>query len=131
MSTRSGSSITKRVRRILLGDTLPTVDALDDEVVLHVPGGTGLSGQYQGADAVLGFCAHLDRLTAGTMRFVPTRELDEADSRVVFEGRMSGSIRHGQVDTGATHVFMLRAGRIREIWLLYEDQGRVDEFWTG
>lgn len=36
MSTRSGSSITKRVRRILLGDTLPTVDALDDAVVLHV-----------------------------------------------------------------------------------------------
>lgn len=104
---------------------------LDGEVVLHVPGRTGLSGRYQGADAVRGLCAHVSQLTAGTLRFEPSRVLDETDDLILIEGRVRGSHPRAEMDTAAVHVLSLRAGRIREVWLFNEDQGLVDEFWAS
>lgn len=131
MLTRVGSGATESLRRILLGYRSPIAASLDDAVVLHVPGGSGLSGEYQGAEAVLGLCIRMDRLTAGTMRFAPSGMLNEGDDAVVVEGRVSGTHQNVQLDARAVHVFSIRGGRIAEIWLFNEDQQRVDAFWLS
>lgn len=129
MATRPGSSATTWLRRVLLGDAPSLVETLDDAVVLHVPGSTGLSGEFQGAEAVLGLCAHMNQLTAGTIRFSPFRMLGETHGIVIIEGTVSGARGRSQLESRAVHVFLYRSDRIREIWLFYEDQSRVDEFW--
>ncbi len=42
-----------------------------DDIVFHYPGRNQVSGDYQGADAVLGFFGRVAELTGGTFRAVP------------------------------------------------------------
>jgi len=99
--------------------------------LLHVPGRSGLAGQYQGGEAILGLARRMADLTSGTLQFSSSRVLTADDQAIVLFGRVNAT-RHGtRLDTDVVHVFTLRNGEIREIWILHENQDHVDEFWTA
>jgi ketosteroid isomerase-like protein len=104
---------------------------LDEASLLHVSGRSGLAGHYQGGDAILGLLRRMAELTDGTLRFRPSRVLTANESAIVVCGRATAS-RHGRrLDSEEVHVVSLRDGKVREIWIFHEDQGRIDEFWAA
>ena len=103
--------------------------ALDDAAVLHVPGRSGVSGVYQGREAILQFLERMADLTYGTLRFVPTRTFSTDDEMLVVCGHASAQRQTRQLDTGTAYVVLLREGSVREMWLAHQDQASFDDFW--
>ena len=120
-----------------LYDALVGKDVLADEVVvdeaslLQVPGRSGLAGQYQGGEAILGLPRRMAELTDGTLRFNPSRVLTADDHTIVVLGRASAARQGRRLDADEVHVLSLRDGKVREIWVYHQHQDHVDAFWTG
>ncbi len=120
------------LRQSLRNGDLPEVEsALDDATVLHMPGGSGLAGDYQGREPILALFARMVDLTGGTCRFSPTRVLTETSTALIVDGTESAARGSRELRTAALYVFSLSDQTIREIWVLHEEQQRVDEFWAG
>jgi len=103
---------------------------LDESSLLHVSGRSGLAGHYQGGDAILGLLRRMAELTDGTLRFRPSRVLTADDKAIVVCGRATATRQGMRLDTEEVHVVSLKDGKAREIWILHEDQNRIDEFWA-
>ena len=116
---------------LLTNDLLAAERALDDATVLHLPGRSGLAGDYQGREPILALFARMTKLTGGTCRFLPSRVLAESNTALVVRGTQSAVRGARRLSSTAVHVFSLGDHTIREIWILHEEQQRVDEFWTG
>ena len=104
---------------------------LDDASLLHVPGSSGLAGDYQGREAILGLLKRMAELTEGTLQFSLSKVLTEDDRAIVLLGRASATRKRKRLDTDVVHVLSLRDGRVRDIWIFHQNQDHVDEFWTG
>jgi ketosteroid isomerase-like protein len=104
--------------------------AFDDASLLRMPGKSGLAGHYQGRDAIVGLYERMSRLTDGTMQFTPSRVISENDQAIVVFGREHASRDGRELDTDAIHIVVLRERRVGEVWVLHQDQDRVDEFWA-
>lgn len=116
----------------LAGKDVPAGAAvLDDGSLLHVPGRSGLAGQYQGKEAILGLFRWMAELTDGTMRFNPTRVLTSDEQAIVLLGRINAVRRGKRLDTNEVHVLSLIDGKVREIRTFHQNQDHVDDFWTG
>lgn len=103
--------------------------SLEDASLLHVPGSSGVAGTYQGREAILRLLQRMTDLTAGTLRFVPTRTFTTDDQMIVVCGHASATRQTKQLNTGTAYVVLLREGRIREMWLAHQDQADFDDFW--
>jgi hypothetical protein len=116
----------------LVGKHIAAAEAvLDDASLLHMPGRSGLAGQYQGGEAILGLLRRMAELTDGTIQFSPSAVLTANDRAIVVHGRTNAT-RHGKrLDTDEVHVLSLRDGNVREIWIYHQNQDHVDEFWTA
>ena len=102
---------------------------LDDRSVLHVPGVSGLAGEYEGREAI---CALLDRMSAtteGTLSFETTRTTVASIGRVRLCGNVSGGRGGRSLVTTATLESELSGVHIREAWLSCADQPAWDAFW--
>lgn len=116
----------------LVGKAVPAVEAvLDEASLLHVPGSSGLAGEYQGEEAILGFLKRMAQLTDGTLQFRSSRVLTADDQTIVLCGQARATRRGKELDTDEVHVLSLRDGKIRELWIFHQNQDHVDEFWTG
>lgn len=116
--------------RALAGvDGSTTPELLDDGTLLHVPGRSGVAGQYQGRGAILGLLRDLTELTEGTLRFIPSGTFTADDQMIVVCGHSSASRQTKRLDTGTACVVLLRNGRVREMWLAHQDQADFDDFW--
>jgi len=102
---------------------------LDETSLLHLPGRSGFSGQYQGGGAILELLQHMADLTDGTLRFRPSRTLT-SNKHTIVRGHTSAAGRGTQLDTNTVHLLSLRGDRVCEIWIFHENQDRVDEFWA-
>ena len=69
----------------------PLAARLDDASVLHVPGLSGLGGDYQGSDAIVGLLRGMAAATDGTLRFEVGRSLMSRPDTLRVEGRLSGT----------------------------------------
>lgn len=98
--------------------------------LVHVPGTSGIGGLYQGSEAIAGLARRLRHVTEGTLQFRPTARLTDDGGIVIVWGRTTARRGNRRLETGTSHVGLLRCGRIREAWLLYEDQRQFDEFWS-
>ncbi len=103
---------------------------LDDASLLHIPGNTGLAGDYQGREAILGLLRRMAELTGGTLQFSPSKVVIEDDQAIVLLGRVSAIRKAKRLDTDVVHVFSLRDGKVREIWIFHQNQDHVDRFWS-
>lgn len=104
---------------------------LDDATILHVPGTTGLAGDYQGRGPILALYARMAELTGDTLRFVPSRILADTDRVIVVIGTEVASRRDRHLETEAIRIYALRDRMVREIWVCHDDQRRVDAFWNA
>ena len=132
MSERSTLRVAEWLREALKeGDLIAAQAAFDDASLLRMPGKSGLAGLYQGRDAIVGLYERMSRLTDGTLQFTPSRLISENDQTIVVFGR-ERAIREGrELDTDAVHIVLLRDRRVGELWVLHENQDRVDEFWSN
>jgi ketosteroid isomerase-like protein len=105
-------------------------DILDEATLLHIPGRSGLAGQYQGREAILGLLRRMTELTEATLRFAPARTLTADDQMIVLYGRSSASRQAKRLDTETAYVAWLRDGRVREIWIAHRDQAQFDNLWS-
>lgn len=103
---------------------------LDERSLLHVPGTSGLAGDYQGRDAIVGLLDRIAELAGGTFRFAPTTVVADDERALVVVGRVTGSRAGGHVATDAVHVASLQDGLVREVWIFYADQDQVDALWS-
>jgi hypothetical protein len=103
---------------------------LDDASVLHVPGESGLAGDYHGGDAILALVGRMVELTDGTLRFEASRYANERRQGVLLRGRVTASRRGRRLDTSVDLLISRRGDRLREIWIAHADQSQVDYFWA-
>jgi hypothetical protein len=109
---------------------MPAVQAFfADDIVWHAPGRNPLSGDYKGAQEVLGFLGKAMEMTAGSFS-LEVHDLLADDEHgvalVVARGQREGkSLEDRQV-----HVLHLQGGKVTEFWAHPGDQYAVDEFWS-
>lgn len=103
---------------------------LDDTSALHIPGSSGLAGEYQGREAIVGLAEHMVELTSGTLKFCDRFCVQVEDGTIRLRGRSTATRRGRQLDTELELVVLLGPVSVRAMWLNHPDQSHVDEFWS-
>ena len=101
-----------------------------DSSLLHVPGTSGLSGDYQGAQAIRGVLDQMSRLTGDTLHFRLSRVV-ATENHAILWGRLIARSRRAELNTPSAHVLEIGDGAVSEAWMFNEDQEAVDRLWTG
>src|SRR5258708_29002508 len=98
--------------------------------VWHVPGDNPRSGDYSGAEQVLGLFGSLFETTGGTFRAHLTN-ITGKDDLVIGVGRASGS-RNGKTmdEEPYAHVARIKDGKMAEAWIVNLNQDKVDQFYS-
>ena len=120
-----------RYGALLDGDMSAAALVLDDASILHVPGRSGLAGDYQGREAILGFFGRMAEYTHDTLRFGSSRLVTEDDHVLVLQGHISAAATKTHLDMDVIHALSLRGDKIQEVWLFSLNQDDFDEFWSG
>ena len=114
-----------------LGTDVPAVEeVLDEASLLHLPGRSGLAGEYQGEEAILGLLERMVQLTDGTLQFRSSGVITADGQTIVLCGQTHATRGGKELDTEEVHVLSLRDGKIRELWIFHQNQDQVDEFWS-
>lgn len=114
----------------LAGEDAAAAAVLDDGSLLHVPGRSGLAGEYQGREAILGLRRRMVELTEGTLRFSPPKVITGDDPAIFLLTRAHASREGKRLDTDVMHVVTSRDCRLREMWIFHPNQCHVDGFWS-
>ena len=124
---------TVRVRyaALLSGDVSAAAGVIDDASVLHVPGRSGLAGDYQGEEAIVGVLGRVAEYTHDTLWLGSPSLVAEDDRVLVLQGRISATAASNRLDTDVIHALSLRGDKIREAWLFSLNQDDFDELWSG
>ena len=120
-----------RYDALLAGDTSAAALVLDDASIFHVPGRSGLAGDYQGKEAILGLFGRMVEYTHDTMRLGSPRLMARDGRVLVLQGHISATAARTQLDTDVIHALSLRGDKIQEAWLFSLNQDDFDDFWTG
>jgi hypothetical protein len=102
----------------------------DDASLLHVPGRSGLAGEYQGGDSILGLLELMARLAKGRLEYSPFRVF-VVNPHAVIWSHLSAGCPDKVLDTDTVHVLSIDGATLREIKVFYEDQDLVDRFWIS
>jgi ketosteroid isomerase-like protein len=123
--------IRNRYDALLAGDVSAAAVVFDDASVLHVPGRSGLAGDYQGEEAIVGVLGRMAEYTHDTLQFGSPKLMAEDAHILVLRGHISATVARTQLDTDVIHVLSLRGNKIQEAWLFSLNQDDFDEFWSG
>jgi len=116
---------------LLAGNAPAATVVLDDASILHIPGMSGLAGDYQGKEAILGLFARMAEVTDGTARFDSPRLVTHDDRVIVLRGRMTAGRIDSRLDTEVIHALSLRGDTIQEAWVFSLNEDAFDEFWCS
>ena len=125
------STVRVRYDALLAGDVSAAAALLDDASVLHVPGRSGLAGDYQGEEAILGVLGRMAEYTHDTLRLGSLGLVAEDAHVLVLQGHISATATKSRLDTDVIHALSLRGDKIKEAWIFSLNQDDFDEFWTG
>ena len=100
-----------------------------DDAVWHVSGRSRLSGDYQGADEILGYFRQTMELTEGNFQ-VELHDVVANDNHVVGLHHASGQRGDKRLESNEALVFHLRDGRVTEVWQLFEDPYQAEDFFS-
>jgi len=120
-----------RYNALLSGDLSAAAVVLDDASVLHVPGRSGLAGDYQGQEAIVGLLGRMAEYTHGTLHLGSPTPVAEDVHVLVLQGHISATATRTRLDTDVIHALSLRGDKIQEAWIFSLDQDDFDEFWAG
>jgi uncharacterized protein len=100
-----------------------------DDFVFHYPGRNQLSGDYEGAEAVVGLFGKIGQLTGGTFRSVPFAFLPGPDYVAILT-RASGEIDGKRLeDEVFIQITRVKDGKIAETWIYAWDTQELDDYW--
>jgi len=112
------------------GDTEALAGYFDEDIVWHVAGSHGLSGDYSGRPAVLDDLARAQDAAGGTLSLAPI-EVVASDEHVALFVRVTGERLGKALDVELVEMFKVSPdGRWAEFWSMANDQSQVDEFWS-
>ena len=100
-----------------------------DDIVWHFPGTSPISGDYHGADEVLGWLGKNFELSGGTLKVEPHDVLAN-DDHVVALIRVTAQREGKSLDDNSVQVFHVQDGKATEVWLNPMDQQASDDFWS-
>lgn len=103
---------------------------LDEDTLLHVPGGSGLAGDYQGRDAICGLLDRMRQASHGTLRFETVCTTAGTGGCVRLRGRLHGQRLQRSLRMTACIEALVAGATIREAWLACSDPPAWDEFWA-
>lgn len=116
---------------LLAGDISAAALVLDDASIFHIPGRSGMAGDYQGKEAILGLLGRMAEYTHDTLQLGSPRLVTEDGRILVLQGHISATAARAQLDTDVIHALSLRGDKIQEAWLFSLNQDAFDEFWAG
>lgn len=109
------------------------IDALlalmDDDIVVQIPGQSGIAGSYRGQEATLGLLGKLSELSQGTYTF-HVQTITASEDVAAAVGRATGSARGKDLDQEVVHVLDIGGGRVASLRCFFGDQAMTDEFWS-
>jgi uncharacterized protein len=108
------------------GDPGRVVETLAADAILHVPGRTGLSGPYQGREAILGFLRRLAQLSRGTFRFHGDRVLADGELAIVI-GRVGWDRQARRQTVPAILEVTIQREEVVRLRVFHDDQPAVDQ----
>ena len=103
---------------------------LDEETLLHMPGASGLDGEYQGRQAICGLMDRLTTSTRGTLRFETVCSGARGDDHVWLRGQISGYRLEHSLETTASLEVTVADDSLREVWLACTNLVAWDDFWS-
>jgi hypothetical protein len=107
----------------------PLVARLDDASVLSVPGLSGLGGDYQGREAIVGLLRRMAAATNRTLRFQAQGTLVSQRGALHIEGRLAGT-RDGRLFGTTVSVDATLDGQmLRSITIECSDRSTWDTLW--
>jgi len=100
------------------------------DIVWHQGGKNQTSGDFRGADAVIGLFGKLFQLTDGTFK-VEVHDLLASEEHVVVLARVDArrggkTLQHGEY----SHICHFRDGKLSEAWIVDVDPYELDEFFA-
>lgn len=99
------------------------------DIVWHSPGRNPLSGDYRGADDVIGLFVKQFELTDGTVK-VELHDVLSSDDHAVALGTFSAERNGKSIKEPYAHVFHITDGRVTESWIVDYDPYKGDEFFA-
>jgi ketosteroid isomerase-like protein len=111
---------------IARGDRAALARVVADDVIVHVPGRSPLSGELRGRGA---FAARVTELTGGSLKIEPHDVLG-SDDHAVGIYRMRVDCPGRSIEWLHVNVYHVRAGKIVEVWQNPFEQEAVDEFFS-
>ena len=110
------------------GDRATIESLLHEDAVWHIPGRSGLAGEYRGRDVILAMLRETALRSGGTYR-VQLRYAVADDRHVVAVYRATGQRDGRSIDIDQALIVALDDGRWVEIRAVPTDQYAFDEFW--
>lgn len=112
------------------GDFVAFMNAYTDDVVVHMPGKSSISGDYKGKDQFFSdFFGTLMSLTGGQIAVKPHDILGNADHAIgVYTWTATRGDR--RLEWRQVNVYHVRDGQLVEIWQHPFDFQRWNEFWS-
>ncbi len=98
----------------------------DADVVLHVPGRSGLAGEHKGPERLMELWGTLAELTGGTLR-LEAHDLLASDDHVVVLISEHAERNGRSLDDDVVQICHVRNGKVTEVWNMYTDLYAHDE----
>jgi ketosteroid isomerase-like protein len=111
------------------GDIPTVLQALDNEILWHVPGRGPLSRDYHGHQEVLGFFQHFTQLSNGTFR-IKIDDVLANEERVIVLVTESAEREGRRWSSPQVHAWTVHGGKAYVFWQYQGDQQTEDEFWS-
>ena len=131
MEQPAAGPVVKAVIDALEGSGSTAVAAyLDEDTLLHMPGGSGFAGDFQGRDAICGLIDRMAEVSRGTLRFETACTTAREGGSVRLSGDVYGQRSGQQLRIEASVEITVTGRTIREAWLSCSDQPGWDAFWA-
>jgi hypothetical protein len=116
-------------RSLADGDSRALRRRLRDGTLLHVPGASGLSGDYQGVDAISDLLDRMVDPRKRGLRFTTSTVAQGIGGRLQLRGTFRGQRAGRELTVEAMIEMEVIEGAIREAWLSCVDLTAWDAFW--
>ena len=121
--------VRKTYREFEQGDLDLLRVVMADDVIWHEPGKSGLAGDYQGPEAVLGLLGELKDRSGGTFEIEVLDVLAKEERAVVLQ-RETATRNGRSLDVIAAVEFEIHHEKVTEATVYHCDGYQFDEFWA-
>lgn len=112
------------------GDMEKVGQLLADDVIWHQPGSSHLSGLYSGKQKVFAHLGKFMELSDNTFRVNKVQSVMANGNMVAATLHFMAERPGRKLSMDGIDVMRIDGGKIKEVWLLSNDQAAEDAFWS-